>query len=274
MPRVKKYNTEEMYNAPFPKLFRELMDKYKVSQEKIGNNIGVKRQTISKYANGETIPDIYSAQKIVDYFNKTYNLSYSLEYWLGKVKTFNSENKETINLSNSSIEKLKEYQNSKILLLTLEILLSHKEFIKRLSEYLITSSLHEIIYHEKAISDFVDFEMHYNFNPYENEKYKYASLLEILPKLNKHSKKIVAKYFLSNHDILFEYIENSLIEDFNSSKSDEYILPPNEDDFYWFDEQIKKSKLSNNYLLLVREYADYQLGKKVKSDEHKRKRKK
>lgn len=276
MPRVKKYNTEEMYNAPFPKLLRELMEKYHVSQEKIGNSIGVKRQTISKYANGETIPDIYSTHKIVNYFNVNYHLSYSIEYWLGKDMTFNTETKETINLSNASIEKLKKYQNSKIILLTLEILLSQEGFIKRLSEYLVTSSLYELIRDNNVIGSFAMDELHLNFNPYEDEKYKYANLLEILPKMNIYSKQEVWKCFLSNRDILFEYVSDLVKNQFDETPlpEDDKLIEQSLMDIQTIEKEMKQARLSESYISLVKEYADYELRKKVKMDEHKRKRKK
>lgn len=266
MPKVKKYNTDEMYNAPFQTLLRELMEKYDVKQEAIGKKIGVARQTISKYASGETIPDIYSAQKIVDYFNTNHNLNYSLEYWLGKGNIFENEKKETIHLTNNAIEKLKKYQKSKIKLFTLEIILNQEGFIERLSEYLITSNLHHIIGEIKTLSDFASNEMNLNYNPYENEKYKYANLLEIIPKLNEYSKTKVMQYLIKNNDILFEYFEKleneeHFEDDFSIDLLSDEQIEQYMNDIHLIEKEINTSKNSKTYKNLLQEYEKYKLKK-------------
>lgn len=55
--------------SPFPRKLRELMERGKVTQEMLAKHLGVTRQTVSLYANGQTVPDIYKAQQIADYFD-------------------------------------------------------------------------------------------------------------------------------------------------------------------------------------------------------------
>ena len=57
--------TEE---SPFPKKLRMLMGERDVTQETLAKHLDVTRQTISLYANGQAVPDIYKAQLIADYF--------------------------------------------------------------------------------------------------------------------------------------------------------------------------------------------------------------
>ena len=126
MSKVKKINKDDNYKKPFPSLLRELIDTYKVKQEDIAKAINVTRQTISKYENGETVPDIYSAKKIVNYFNNKYNLKYSIDYWLGEEEVLKNVKKEEIMLSNEAIENLKKINSEyfSTLLNTVNILLS------------------------------------------------------------------------------------------------------------------------------------------------------
>jgi DNA-binding XRE family transcriptional regulator/phage FluMu protein Com len=45
------------------------MERGKVTQEMLAKHLGVTRQTVSLYANGQIVPDIYKAQQIADYFD-------------------------------------------------------------------------------------------------------------------------------------------------------------------------------------------------------------
>ena len=60
------YSTEK---SPFPRKLRGLMERGKVTQEMLAKHLGVTRQTVSLYANGQIVPDIYKAQQIADYFD-------------------------------------------------------------------------------------------------------------------------------------------------------------------------------------------------------------
>ena len=62
----------------FPVRLTQLMKDTGTSQEKLGKALGSKRQTISLYANGKSIPDIETLDKIADYFGVT------TDYLLGR----------------------------------------------------------------------------------------------------------------------------------------------------------------------------------------------
>lgn len=65
------------YDSVFPERFRNLMSLNNVTQGTLAKIIGVKRQSISLWANGDTRPDILSLVKIAKYFDV------STDYLLG-----------------------------------------------------------------------------------------------------------------------------------------------------------------------------------------------
>lgn len=65
------------YYSVFPERFRNLMSLNNVTQGTLAKIIGVKRQSISLWANGETRPDLLSLVKIAKHFNV------STDYLLG-----------------------------------------------------------------------------------------------------------------------------------------------------------------------------------------------
>lgn len=56
--------------SPFPRKLRRLMEKRGVTQKELAEAVGVTRQSISMYASGQTVPDIYTVQLIADYFHE------------------------------------------------------------------------------------------------------------------------------------------------------------------------------------------------------------
>lgn len=60
---------ETDYNNIFAVRLRELIDKTGKTQQGIADSIGVSRQALNKWVNGETVPDIFSAVKIADLFD-------------------------------------------------------------------------------------------------------------------------------------------------------------------------------------------------------------
>lgn len=72
---------ETDYNNIFAFRLRELIKATGKKQQEIADNIGVSRQAINKWVNGETIPDIFSAAKIADLFNV------STDYLTGRTGT-------------------------------------------------------------------------------------------------------------------------------------------------------------------------------------------
>lgn len=79
MPR-KKDQTWETEQSIFPSKLSEIMKERRVSQEKLANALGVKRQTVSLYKTGQSSPNVEQLCKIADYF------SVSTDYLLGKAK--------------------------------------------------------------------------------------------------------------------------------------------------------------------------------------------
>lgn len=64
--KAQRWLTEQ---SPFPSKLRRLMEKNGVTQKELAEAIGVTRQSVSMYAGGQTVPDIYTVQLIADYFN-------------------------------------------------------------------------------------------------------------------------------------------------------------------------------------------------------------
>lgn len=77
---------QDRYFDNFPKLLRDLMEKYNVKQEDLAKYVGVTRQTISSYKDGNNLPDIYIFQKIVKFFEDKYKVNYTYDFWLGNLK--------------------------------------------------------------------------------------------------------------------------------------------------------------------------------------------
>ena len=59
------------------KNLKDLRKKFNVSQQVLGNAIGVTQQSINKYENNNVEPDIYTLKLLADYFNT------SIDYVVG-----------------------------------------------------------------------------------------------------------------------------------------------------------------------------------------------
>lgn len=57
------------HNNIFAVCLRNLLEETESKQQDVADNIGVSRQALNKWVNGETVPDIFSAAKLADYFN-------------------------------------------------------------------------------------------------------------------------------------------------------------------------------------------------------------
>lgn len=70
-----KDNTLKNYNNPFPTRLRDLLDgknsplNYRVTQKELAESIGVSRQVVSLYCNGNTSPNVDAITKIAQFFN-------------------------------------------------------------------------------------------------------------------------------------------------------------------------------------------------------------
>lgn len=97
---------ETDYNNIFAVRLRELIKITGKKQQEIADSIGVSRQALNKWVNGETVPDIFSAAKIADLFNV------STDYLLGLSPTKSPDDKtkaacEVTGLEEEYIETLK-----------------------------------------------------------------------------------------------------------------------------------------------------------------------
>ncbi|MCD7723961.1 MAG: helix-turn-helix domain-containing protein [Clostridiales bacterium] len=97
---------EDRYDATFPTKLRELLEKgskdgHSTTYKALGEAVGVRQQTISQYANGQTQPTADVVLRIANYFGV------SVDYLLTGVSSYNKEYSETLGLSDNSIEHLK-----------------------------------------------------------------------------------------------------------------------------------------------------------------------
>ncbi|GHU56422.1 hypothetical protein AGMMS49975_19710 [Clostridia bacterium] len=101
---MKKRNPE--YYLPFPMRLRQLIDDNCLEQKELADFVGVTRQTISKWKDGFTIPDIYGMKKLCEFFKVPY------EYILGETDSIVKENFDTskqLGLTDRSIELMKKW---------------------------------------------------------------------------------------------------------------------------------------------------------------------
>ena len=92
-------------NNIFAVRLRSLIEETNSKQQDVAESIGVSRQALNKWTNGETVPDIFSASKIANYFNV------STDYMVGRsgTKSINDKTKaacEITGLSEHTIEHL------------------------------------------------------------------------------------------------------------------------------------------------------------------------
>lgn len=81
------------YNSVFAKRLRDLMEENNTTQPQLAEAVGVSRQAIGQWKDGNTVPDILDFQKIADYFNV------SADYLLGRSKS-RSYNNDISDVSN------------------------------------------------------------------------------------------------------------------------------------------------------------------------------
>lgn len=109
MVKVKK-NDIDQYNKPFPTILRKHLEAPGITQQLLADYVGVKRQTVSQWKNGDTIPDIEGLSKIADFFGV------NTDYLLGRAEnpSNNIDNRaitERTGLSNEAIEILEKCNN-------------------------------------------------------------------------------------------------------------------------------------------------------------------
>lgn len=84
---------EVNYNSPFAARLRDLLAKTKTTQPMLAEAIGVSRQAIGQWKDGNTLPDIMALSKIADYFNV------SADYLLGRTEIVNTDPDKQINVA-------------------------------------------------------------------------------------------------------------------------------------------------------------------------------
>lgn len=192
MARQKKL-TYITANKPFPKALRELMDETDTTQPMLAESMGVTRQTISLYCNGQSTPDIDIFAKIADYFNV------SFDYLLGKSESKKRENvdiNKKTGLSDESIKILEEIWTKKEFyypsIRTIDELIKNKELIEMISEYLFTQTVESekfsLMFTERDYDGtYTDVVKQYEF---DDEKHKSILLFEIQAYLKKMREKL------------------------------------------------------------------------------------
>lgn len=111
---IKRGRKKKEIDGNFAKLLSELLQDVKITngiiQDDVAKSIGVSRQALGKWANGETVPDIIDLKKLAKYFNV------SADYLLGL--TNNKTNDITVKaiceytgLSDEAVESLADYIN-------------------------------------------------------------------------------------------------------------------------------------------------------------------
>lgn len=234
MAKVKKTEKTDNYQSHFPKLLRELLNDKKVKQEDIAEYVGVTRQSIAQYKDGITSPDIYTFQKIVEYFKVKHGINYSLGFWLGTETINNTTNLHHLNLSAKAIMSLMDYQNDKLLMYCLDNIIIDKEFLQILSDYLVNSNINSIIFNNSFLRDYCELNISASISNDEKAKYQFADIIEFLPLFKNKIKEQLAS---DNEELVFEYLDLLIserakyIEGENNDFCNNYVNNPEPKDF-------------------------------------------
>lgn len=93
---------------------RELRKENSLSQEKLGNIIGVSKVSVSGYENGNRIPSLDILEKILDFFGV------SSDYLLGReIDMVCEDSNITMKISSLDLEIIREMHNNPILFNTI-----------------------------------------------------------------------------------------------------------------------------------------------------------
>lgn len=214
----KKYEGKYL-NERFATTLRTLLLNKEFSQNSLAQKLEVSRQTISLYANGNSLPDIEKLKKIIEFFKEN-GYDYSSDYWIGllpestpdlEVKDINKK----YGLTEKTLKKLEEYKEDKKLIASVNFLLSQKSIIKNFSDYLIYSNIENILFEDKFLKDFVSYNFFMNINKNNYDKLSFYNLIELFPLLKEFVKeKIKDSFNRHEYDLLFDYI--------NKLKDEEY----------------------------------------------------
>lgn len=214
----------------------------------LNNGSNIHANTIRNYLKGKPPNNFEKYEILANFFGV------STDYLQGYTDTESTDIKtkyfcDEYGLSENVLKKLKEYKNNPIEIYAINLILNQKRFIKILSEYLVSSNINELIEENDFLSKFTEMSVYLNPNILESRKYKYYSLLEILPSIYEYSKTNILKYLLSNNDILFEYYNNRLE---NERPTDDFISQLDEEQI----EQYRKD-IENYENDLEKEWKDF-----------------
>lgn len=84
---------EVSYDSPFAARLRKLLADTKTTQPMLAEAIGVSRQAIGQWKDGNTLPDVVALGKIADYFNV------SADYLLGRSEVMNIDPDKQLNVA-------------------------------------------------------------------------------------------------------------------------------------------------------------------------------
>lgn len=101
MAAKKRDTSEDGYNKTFPRILRELIEQNNTTIQAVANQIGITRQAVSQYCNGETQPNGETLLKIADFFGV------SCDYLLRGISAENISIQADLGLSEKSVEILK-----------------------------------------------------------------------------------------------------------------------------------------------------------------------
>ena len=170
-------------------------------QQEIADNIGVSRQALNKWVNGETVPDIFSAAKIADLFNV------STDYLTGRTgtKSVNPEIQaacEVTGLSEDAVRNLIKAQKIK------------SSFFNPADEFIKCSDFDMfVLYIQQYITSILCTDIEYNA-----AHNKMNLILEFMKKnqLSVRDMEVMGIRFLNNNNISLntESWINNLIKDF------------------------------------------------------------
>ncbi len=257
------------YNKRFPTLLRELMETTGATQEDLAEAVGVTRQSIGKYMNGEAVVDIEKFLKIVSFFKDKKGIDYSTDYWLGNSNTQGQNDKDIIHYSDKCIQNLKRYQKDGCTRYSIEQLINNEKFIQAFENYVINNNMQEVFYKNEILKDYYAFNV-YNINycadyeVHDLSKYAFAEFLEIIPLM----KEAVYKDLTKNKYMIFEImakLRKDYLEEYNRQKKFREEEPLNMDSYIKILKSASKdSKYIEECKKLLKEYNNYIL--KTKGD--------
>ena len=101
---------ESKYFDIFPTTLRGLLDRHpkdghSTTYKALGEGVGVRQQTISQYASGQTQPTAEVALRMAQFFGV------SVDYLLTGISSYNKDYSEELGLSDTSVECLRRARN-------------------------------------------------------------------------------------------------------------------------------------------------------------------